>query len=152
MEAQPKVNRSAGTEEILRKLLQERIVIIAGAMGTTIQQYNLDVAAYRGDRFTGWKKDLKGNHDLLNLTRPQVVEEVHRRYLEAGSDIIETNTFNSQAISMADYGMESLAYELSFAGAQAARRAADQVMAAHPERACFVAGAMGPTTRTASIC
>ena len=151
MEARPKVNRSAGTEEKLRKLLQERIVIIDGAMGTTVQQYNLDEAAYRGDRFTEWKKDLKGNHDLLNVTRPQVIEEIHRRYLEAGADIIETNTFNAQAISLADYGMESLAYELSLAGAQAARRAADQVMAAEPGRTCFVAGAMGPTTRTASI-
>ncbi len=88
---------------------------------------------------------------MLNVTRPQVIEEIHRQYLEAGADIIETNTFNSQAISLADYKMEALAYELSKAGAECARRAADEVMAAQPGRVCFVAGAMGPTTRTSSI-
>jgi len=135
----------------LEKLLRERIVIIDGAMGTMIQTYKLEEPAYRGDRFQNWHKDLKGNNDLLNVTRPQIIEEIHRQYLEAGADIIETNTFNSQAISLADYGMESLAYELSKAGAECARRAADAVMAAHPGRICFVAGAMGPTTRTSSI-
>src|SRR5207248_1225455 len=89
--------------------------------------------------------------DLLNITRPEVIEEIHRKYLEAGADIIETNTFNSQSISLADYGMESLAYELSKAGAECARRAADAVMTAQPGRSCFVAGALGPTTRTSSI-
>src|SRR3954471_17751825 len=135
----------------LQKLLQERIVIIDGAMGTMIQTYKLEEAAYRGDRFTAWKKDLKGNNDLLNLTRPQIIEEIHRQYLEGGADIVETNTFNSQAISLADYGMESLAYEMSKAGAECARRAADSVMASRPGRVCFVAGALGPTTRTSSI-
>src|ERR1051325_694890 len=100
-------------ESLLRKLLQQRIVIIDGAMGTMIQQHKLDEAAFRGDRFGGWKKDLKGNNDLLNITQPHIVEEIHRKYLEAGADIIETNTFNSQAISLADYQIESLAYELS---------------------------------------
>jgi len=135
----------------LEALLRERIVIIDGAMGTMIQTYQLEEAAYRGDRFREWRKDLKGNNDLLNVTRPQIIEEIHRKYLEAGADIIETNTFNSQAISLADYGMESLAYELSKAGAECARRAADTVMSAQPGRTCFVAGALGPTTRTSSI-
>src|SRR5258705_192063 len=135
----------------LQKLLQERIVIIDGAMGTMIQTYKLEEAAYRGDRFGSWKRDLKGNNDLLNVTRPQIIEEIHRKYLEAGADIIETNTFNSQAISLADYGMEELAYELSKAGAECARKAADAVMTAQPGRSCFVAGAIGPTTRTSSI-
>ena len=144
-------NSHRNVEETLRKLLRERIVIIDGAMGTMIQQYRLEEAAYRGDRFQGWKKDLKGNNDLLNVTRPEIIEEIHRQYLEAGADIVETNTFNSQAISLADYGMESLAYELSLAGAKVAKRAAETVMNAQPGRQCFVAGAMGPTTRTASI-
>src|SRR6516225_11800081 len=120
-------------------------------MGTMVQQHKLDEAAYRGERFKNWHKDLKGLHDLLNITRPDVIEGIHRQYLEAGADIIETNTFNSQAISLADYGMESLAYELAKAGAECARCAADKVMAAQPGRACFVAGAIGPTTKTSSI-
>jgi len=138
-------------ERQLRDLLQKRIVIIDGAMGTVLQGHNLDEAAYRGERFKKWHKDVKGLHDLLNVSRPQLVESIHRQYLEAGADILETNTFNAQAISLADYGMEDLAYELSKAGAQAARRAADGVMKEQPGRACFVAGAIGPTTRTSSI-
>jgi 5-methyltetrahydrofolate--homocysteine methyltransferase len=137
--------------EDLEQLLRERIVIIDGAMGTMIQTYKLDEAAFRGDRFKNWPKDLQGNNDLLNLTQPRVIEAIHRQYFEAGADMVETNTFNSQAISMADYRMESLAYELSRAGAEAARRAADQVMEEQPGRVCFVAGAIGPTTRTSSI-
>src|SRR5208282_5647523 len=108
-------------------------------------------AAFRGERFKDCPKDPKGNNDVLNVTRPQIVEEIHRQYLEAGADIIETNTFNSQAISLADYKLEAHAYELSRAGAECARRAADKVMAAQPGRVCFVAGAIGPTTRTTSI-
>src|ERR1035438_6133860 len=138
--------------EHLQRLLRERIVIIDGAMGTMIQQHHLDEAAFRGDRFKDWRgKDLKGLNDLLNVTRPQVIEGIHRQYLEAGADIIETNTFNSQSISLADYGMESLAYALSKAGAECARRAADKIEAAQPGRICFVAGAIGPTTKTSSI-
>src|SRR6266849_3220090 len=137
--------------EKLDQCLRERIVVLDGAMGTVIQQHQLDEAAYRGERFRDWPKDLKGNHDVLNLTQPQVVEEIHRQYLEAGADIIETNTFNSQAISLADYRMEALAYELAKAGADCARRAADAVMSAQPGRLCVVAGAIGPTTRTSSI-
>ena len=135
----------------LKQLLRERILIIDGAMGTMIQMYKLDEAAFRGERFEGWKRDLKGNNDLLNITQPGVIEEIHRHYLEAGADIIETNTFNSQAISLADYGMEALAYELSRDGAVCARRAADTVEQAHPGRVCIVAGALGPTTKTSSI-
>jgi 5-methyltetrahydrofolate--homocysteine methyltransferase len=135
----------------IEKLLQERIVIIDGAMGTMIQLLKLDEAAYRGERFKNWPKDLKGNNDLLSLTQPRIIENIHRQYLEAGADIIETNTFNTQRISLADYGMEALAHELTLAGAQCARRAADRFMAANPSRPVFVAGALGPTTKTASI-
>ncbi|MFZ1074243.1 MAG: methionine synthase [Verrucomicrobiia bacterium] len=143
-----KSNRAAGLERLLR----ERIVIIDGAMGTMIQQRKLTEADFRGARFADWRgKDLKGNNDLLNITKPGVIEDVHRRYLEAGADIIETNTFNSQAISLADYGLESVAYELSKAGAECARRAADKAEQARPGRVCFVAGAIGPTTKTSSI-
>src|SRR4051812_29913951 len=100
--------------EDLQRLLRERIVIIDGAMGTMVQQRKLTEADFRGRRFADWKgKDLKGNNDLLNITQPHVIEEIHRQYLEAGADIIETNTFNAQAISLADYGLESLAYELA---------------------------------------
>ncbi|MEO6035223.1 MAG: methionine synthase [Verrucomicrobiota bacterium] len=138
--------------QALQQLLRERIVIIDGAMGTTIQQYTLTEEQFRGELFRDWKgKDLKGNNELLNLTQPQIIQEIHRRYFEAGADIVETNTFNGQFISLADYGMESLAYELSFAGAQCARRAANEVMAAQPGRNCWVAGAIGPTTKTSSI-
>src|SRR5471032_2150573 len=138
--------------EHLQLLLRERIVIIDGAMGTMIQQHKLDEAAFRGARFANWRgKDLKGLNDLLNVTQPHVIEGIHRQYLEAGADIIETNTFNAQSISLADYGMESLAYELSKAGAECARRAADVVEKSQPGRICFVAGAIGPTTKTSSI-
>src|SRR5277367_2511789 len=138
--------------EHLQRLLRERIVIIDGAMGTMIQQHKLDEAAFRGARFADWRgKDLKGLNDLLNVTQPHVIEGIHRQYLEAGADIIETNTFNAQSISLADYGLESLAYELSKAGAECARRAADAVEKAQPGRICFVAGAIGPTTKTSSI-
>ena len=135
----------------LERLLQERIVIIDGAMGTMIQRYKLGETDFRGERFKDWPQDQKGNNELLNLTRPEIIEEIHRQYLEAGADIIETNTFNAQVISLTDYGMQSLAYELNVAAAEIARRAADGVMAANPGRVCFVAGAMGPTTKTSSI-
>src|SRR5581483_11878454 len=142
---------SEHTVSELQRLLRERIVVLDGAMGTMIQTYHLDEAAFRGDRFKTWHKDVKGLNDLLNVTRPAVIEEIHRQYLEAGADIIETNTFNAQSISLADYGMETLAYELAKAGAECARRAADAVEQAQPGRICFVAGAIGPTTKTSSI-
>src|SRR5215218_673500 len=119
----------------LPKLLSERIVIIDGAMGTTVQSYKLDEQAVRGERFKDWNKDLKNLTDVLNVTRPEIIEEIHTKYFEAGADIVETNTFNSQAISLADYGMENLGYEFSKAGAERARTAADKVMAAQPGRA-----------------
>ncbi len=138
-------------EQVLHELLRDRILILDGAMGTMIQARRLTEADFRGERFKDWRQDVKGNNDLLNLTQPEVVESIHRDYLQAGADIIETNTFNSTSVSLADYQMQELAYELSLAGAKIARRAADAVMAATPARKCFVAGALGPTNKTASI-
>ena len=139
------------SETSVEQLLKSRILILDGAMGTMIQQRKLDEAAFRGERFKDWTKDLKGHNDLLNITQPAVIEDIHRQYLEAGADIVETNTFNSQAISLADYHMETLGYELSKAGAECAKRAVLKVQAAQPGRRCFVAGAIGPTTKTSSI-
>ena len=130
--------------------MAERILVIDGAMGTMLQAYQLQEADFRGERFKDHPKDLKGNSDLLCLTQPDVVEAIHRKYLEAGADIVETNTFNATSISQADYGLEALAYELNVAGARVARRAVDAFVAEHPERPCFVAGSIGPTNRTAS--
>ncbi|HEV2454823.1 MAG TPA: homocysteine S-methyltransferase family protein, partial [Verrucomicrobiae bacterium] len=138
--------------EHLQRLLRERIVILDGAMGTMIQQRKLDEAAFRGVRFAGWQgKELKGLNDLLNLTQPRIIEEIHYQYLEAGADIVETNTFNAQAISLADYGMESLAREIAVAGSECARRAVESIEREQPGRVCFVAGAIGPTTKTSSF-
>jgi 5-methyltetrahydrofolate--homocysteine methyltransferase len=133
-----------------RRLLGERVLVLDGAMGTVIQSYRLEEADYRAERFRDWPKDLKGNNDLLVLTRPEVIGEIHRRYLEAGADIVETNTFNSNATSQADYGTEALVRELNLTAAQVARRAADEVTA-RTGRQRFVAGALGPTNRTASL-
>ncbi len=138
------------TPHPLADLLQQRIVILDGAMGTNIQRYKLDEAAYRGARFADHASDLKGNNDLLCITQPHVVEEIHRAFLEAGADIIETNTFNSTSLSQADYHLESLAYELNLAAAGCARRAAKAVEAADGRRR-FVAGAIGPLSKTLSI-
>ena len=137
--------------EHLQEILRQRILILDGAMGTMIQTYKLDEAGYRGERFKHWSRDVKGNNDLLNLTQPQIIRTIHRQYMEAGADLIETNTFNSTSISMADYGMEEFAHELNVSGARNARQAADEFMADHPERVCFVAGALGPTNKTASL-
>jgi 5-methyltetrahydrofolate--homocysteine methyltransferase len=134
----------------LEALLRQRIVILDGAMGTNIQQYKLDEAAYRGERFARHGTDLKGNNDLLSITRPSVVEEIHAAFLEAGADIIETNTFNSTSLSQADYHLESLAYELNLAAAGCARRVANRVQAGDGKRR-FVAGAIGPLSKTLSI-
>ncbi len=135
----------------LSALLRERILILDGGMGTMIQQHRFDEAAYRGDRFADWGSDLKGNNDLLCITQPAIIEAIHRAYLDAGADIIETNSFNATRIAMADYAMEEIARELNVAAAQCARRAADAAMAADPNRPRFVAGVLGPTNRTASI-
>jgi 5-methyltetrahydrofolate--homocysteine methyltransferase len=135
----------------IHDILKERIVVIDGAMGTMIQRYKLDEEGYRGERFAGYHRDLKGNNDLLSLTQPQIVEEIHRAYLEAGADIIETNTFSGTRIAQADYGLEDIVYELNYESARIARRAADEYNRKTPEKPRFVAGAMGPTNRTASI-
>jgi 5-methyltetrahydrofolate--homocysteine methyltransferase len=134
----------------LQKALAERILLLDGAMGTMIQGFRLGEEEYRGDRFKDWETDLKGNNDLLSLTRPQVIEDIHRQFLAAGADIIETNTFNSNAPSMGDYGMESLVAEINLASAQIAREAADK-FAAESGSTKFVAGVLGPTNRTASM-
>ncbi len=138
-------------ESRLRALMAERIVVLDGAMGTMIQGYRLDEAGFRGERFASHPADLKGNNDLLSITRPEIVEEIHRQYLEAGADIIETNTFNANAISMSDYRMEPHVAEINRAAARAARNAVDAFSRMHPGRAAFVAGAMGPTNRTLSL-
>ncbi|GAA0985251.1 Methionine synthase [Nocardioides aquaticus] len=135
----------------LEAVLRERILVVDGAMGTAIQRDRPDEAGYRGDRFADWHRDLQGNNDLLTLTQPDIVGGIHREYLEAGADLVETNTFNANAISLADYGMEDLAYELNLESARLARRICDEVTAADPARPRYVAGTLGPTTRTASI-
>jgi len=136
---------------LLPDLAGRRVLVIDGAMGTMIQRHQFDEAAYRGERFKDWSRDVKGNNDLLSLTQPDTIRAIHAAYLEAGADIIETNTFNSTSISLADYGMEALAYELNREGARLARAAADAAEAAEPGRPRYVAGALGPTNRTASI-
>ncbi len=133
----------------LQLIARERILILDGAMGSMLQEYRLDEAGYRGARFADWEHPLKGNNDLLNLTQPQIVEEIHAKYFAAGADLVETNTFNAQTVSMADYGMESLVRELNLAGAQLARKAADAYST--PDKPRFVAGAIGPTNRTLSL-
>ena len=137
--------------EKIRQLLEQRILVIDGAMGTMIQRYKLTEKDYRGERFRDWPCDLKGNNDLLSLTRPDIVEQIHRDYLEAGADIIETNTFNSTSISQADYQMQELAYELNLASARIARKVADEFTRKDPARPRFVAGAIGPLNKTLSI-
>ena len=139
------------TASTLTSLLRERILVLDGAMGTMVQTYDLEERDYRGERFKDWHCDLKNNNDILALTRPEIIREVHGRYLDAGADIIETNTFAAQAISQADYGLESVCYELNVTAAGLARAAVDEAIARDPNRPRFVAGALGPTTRTASI-
>jgi len=133
----------------LTAALRQRIMVIDGAMGTAIQRDRPDEAGYRGERFMEWPTALQGNNDLLNLTQPEIIEGIHREYLQAGADILETNTFNANAVSLSDYDMHELAYELNYAGAALARKACDEFST--PERPRYVAGAIGPTTRTASI-
>ena len=135
----------------LHKAAAERILILDGAMGTMIQRHKLGEADYRGERFKDWPRDLKGNNDLLVLTQPDIIRGIHEAYLEAGADIVESNTFNAQTVSMADYGMEALAFEMNVAAAKLAREAADKYTALTPHKPRFVAGAIGPTNRTASL-
>jgi 5-methyltetrahydrofolate--homocysteine methyltransferase len=132
----------------IRELLRHRILVIDGAMGTMIQRYKLSEEDYRGERFKDWPSDIKGNNDLLCLTQPHIIREIHGHYLEAGADIIETNTFNAQKISLADYGMESLAYEINLAAAKIAKEACALVGSGEQK---FVAGAIGPLNKTLSL-
>ncbi|MFK7969917.1 MAG: methionine synthase [Bacteroidia bacterium] len=135
----------------LQNILKDRILVLDGAMGTMIQRHKLEEEDYRGDRFADWPTSVKGNNDLLSLTQPNIIREIHLEYLNAGADIIETNTFSGTSIAMADYGMESLVFELNKESARLAREAADFVTAQNPDKPRFVAGAMGPTNRTASL-
>jgi 5-methyltetrahydrofolate--homocysteine methyltransferase len=136
---------------VLEQMLAQRILLLDGAIGTMIQSYRLDEADYRGQRFITHSVDVQGNNDLLNITRPDIISSIHKAYLDAGADIIETNTFNSTAIAMADYQMQDLAYELNMTGAELARQAADEFTLSTPDKPRFVAGVLGPTNRTASI-
>ncbi|NBV74659.1 MAG: methionine synthase, partial [Methylococcaceae bacterium] len=135
----------------LKQQLANKILYLDGAMGTMIQSYKLGEKDYRGERFANWPCDLKGNNDLLSLTQPDIIKAIHQAYLEAGSDIIETNTFNSTQIAMADYQMESLAYEMNVAAARLAKQVCEAITALNPDKPRFVAGVLGPTNRTSSI-
>ncbi|KFB86364.1 5-methyltetrahydrofolate--homocysteine methyltransferase, partial [Serratia grimesii] len=137
--------------EQLRRQLAQRILVLDGGMGTMIQSYRLEESDFRGERFADWQSDLKGNNDLLVLTKPEVITAIHYGYLEAGADILETNTFNSTSIAMADYHMESLSAEINYQAACLARACADEWTARTPEKPRYVAGVLGPTNRTASI-
>ena len=147
----PYQDRQATNKARLAGLLKQRILFLDGAMGTEIQNYKLIEADYRGERFAGFGRDVKGNNDLLVLTQPHIIRDIHRSYLEAGADIIETNSFNGTQISMADYGMENLAYEINKSAAALARQVCDEVTATNPDKPRFVAGVIGPTSRTCSI-
>lgn len=131
--------------------IQKRILVLDGAMGTMLQRYNFTEEDYRGERFKDYPSSLKGNNDLLSLTQPQAIAEVHRKYFEVGADIIETNTFSGTTIGMADYNMETLVYELNFESARIARQVADEFTKANPNQPRFVAGSIGPTNKTASL-
>ncbi|KEA27906.1 5-methyltetrahydrofolate--homocysteine methyltransferase, partial [Pseudomonas aeruginosa C0324C] len=146
----PLTDRSARLQA-LQHALRERILILDGGMGTMIQSYKLEEADYRGERFADWPSDVKGNNDLLLLSRPDVIQAIEKAYLDAGADILETNTFNATQVSQADYGMQSLAYELNVEGARLARQVADAKTAETPDKPRFVAGVLGPTSRTCSI-
>ena len=133
----------------ITQMTQQRILVLDGAMGTMIQRHTLEETHFRGERFIDWHSDLKGNNDLLSLTQPDIICDIHRAYLEAGADIVETNTFNSTRVSQADYQMEDISREINIVSAQLARTAADEFST--PERPRFVAGVLGPTSRTASL-
>ena len=141
-------------KKTIQECLNERILIIDGAMGTMIQQYKLEEKDYRGERFKDWHKDVRGNNDLLSVTQPQIIQAIHKSYLEAGADIIETNTFSSTSIAQADYDMQSLAYELNVAAAQCARTAIEEFLKNSDSAAAnckFIAGAIGPLNKTLSL-
>lgn len=136
---------------LIYDVLEERILILDGAMGTMLQRYGFEEGDFRGERFRDWPVSLKGNNDLLSITQPAALTKVHEAYLEAGADIIETNTFSATRISMADYQMEDLAFEINVSAARVARQAADAFTAKYPDKPRFVAGSMGPTNKTASL-
>ena len=146
-----KIAEPTDRSEELAKLLRERVLILDGAMGTMIQQRQLEEKDFRGERFADWNLDLKGNNDLLTLTQPDLITDIHRDFIAVGADIIETNTFNSTGTSQADYGMQELVYELNYEGARLARQVADDALRENPSHPRFVAGVLGPTSRTASI-
>ena len=135
----------------LYEALNNRILVLDGAMGTMLQRYKFEEEDYRGERFKNWESPLKGNNDLLSITQPHAIEAVHRKYLEAGADIIETNTFSATTVAMADYHMENLVNELNFESAKIARKVCDEFTAKNPEKPRFVAGSIGPTNKTASL-
>lgn len=135
----------------LYEALNKRILVLDGAMGTMLQRYKFEEEDYRGERFKNWKSPVKGNNDLLSLTQPHAIAEVHKKYLEAGADIIETNTFSATTIAMADYHMEELVYDLNYESAKIARKVCDEFTALNPEKPRFVAGSIGPTNKTASL-
>ena len=135
----------------IEELLQERILVLDGAMGTMLQRYKFTEEDFRGERFKDWPIPLQGNNDLLSLTQPQAIAEVHRKYFEAGADIVETNTFSGTTIAMADYKMEDLVYELNYESARIAKEVAEEFTAKEPNKPRFVIGTMGPTNRTASL-
>lgn len=135
----------------IKDILKQRVLVIDGAMGTMIQRYKLEEKDFRGDRFKDWQSDLKGNNDLLSITQPQIIEAIHKEYLNAGADIIETNTFSATTIAMADYHMQAHVYEMNVASAAIARKAADEITKQNPDKPRFVAGALGPTNKTLSL-
>jgi 5-methyltetrahydrofolate--homocysteine methyltransferase len=145
------IDNSMTKLNVLKQLLSKRILILDGAMGTMIQSYRLEEKDYRGERFADWPVDLKGNNDLLSLTQPEIIKSIHLAYLDAGADIVETNTFNSTKIAMADYQMSELAYEINSESARLAKLAVDQISHKNPDKPRFVAGVLGPTNRTASM-
>lgn len=136
---------------LLYQIAKERILILDGAMGTMIQRYNLEEEDYRGERWKNHSHPLKGNNDLLSITRPEIIKEIHRQYFEAGADIVETNTFSGTTIAQADYHLEDAVYDINFQSAKIAREVADEMTAKEPHKPRFVAGAMGPTNRTCSL-
>lgn len=135
----------------LNHILQHRILVLDGAMGTMLQRYNLSEEDFRGERFKDYPSPLKGNNDLLSLTQPQAIADIHRQYFEAGADIVETNTFSGTTIAMADYNLQDLVYELNFESAKIAKQVADQFTKENPDKPRFVAGSIGPTNKTASL-
>jgi 5-methyltetrahydrofolate--homocysteine methyltransferase len=146
------IKESIGTSSpAIREALLERILVLDGAMGTMLQRYNFSEQDFRGERFKDFSYSLKGNNDLLSITQPQAIRDVHAKYFEAGADIVETNTFSSTTIGMADYHLEDIVYELNYESAKIAREVADSFTAKNPDKPRFVAGSIGPTNRTASM-